>query len=107
MNKSNLYKGCIEPIILQLLKGNTKLYGYQIIQSVSELTQNELLITEGGLYPLLHKMELNGLVATEEKKVENRVRKYYKLTPEGRKAAKKSANDILQFVQTLQLIFEG
>ena len=46
MNKSNLYKGCLEPIIMQLLKHNGRMYGYEITQQVKVITKGELQITE-------------------------------------------------------------
>ena len=85
MNKSTLYKGCLEPIIMRLLKDNGRMYGYQITQMVKEITKGELQITEGALYPLLHKLEEQGILETELENVGNRVRKYYSLTKAGKK----------------------
>jgi DNA-binding PadR family transcriptional regulator len=55
MKRSSLYKGLLEPIILQLLKDNGRMYGFEITQKVRLLTEKELKITEGALYPLLHR----------------------------------------------------
>jgi PadR family transcriptional regulator PadR len=57
VNKSNLYKGCLEPIILKLLRENKRMYGYEITRKVKEITSGEFQITEGALYPLLHRLE--------------------------------------------------
>ena len=38
------------------------MYGYEITQKVKELTKNKIQITEGALYPLLHKLEAEGIV---------------------------------------------
>jgi DNA-binding PadR family transcriptional regulator len=104
MNKMNLYKGCLEPVILQLLKDNNRMYGYEITQKVKEITKGELQITEGALYPLLHRMEADGILEVEMDNIGNRVRKYYSLTKAGKKEVQISMNEMKTFLQTLNLI---
>jgi DNA-binding PadR family transcriptional regulator len=104
MNKSTLYKGCLEPIILRLLKDNGRMYGYQITQLVKELTKGELQITEGALYPLLHRLEEQGIVETEMENIGNRVRKYYTLTKVGKKQTSVAMEELKTFMQSLQFI---
>jgi PadR family transcriptional regulator PadR len=104
MNKASLYKGCLEPIILRLLKDNGRMYGYQITQKVKELTLNELHITEGALYPLLHKLEAKGVLETEIENIGNRIRKYYSLTKAGKKQTVVVAQEMALFMQSLQNI---
>ena len=104
MNKSTLYKGCLEPIIMRLLKDNGRMYGYQITQMVKEITKGELQITEGALYPLLHKVEEQGVVETEMENIGNRVRKYYTLTKAGKKQTSVAMEELKTFMQSLNLI---
>ncbi len=104
MKKSGLYKGCLEPIILQLLKNNGRMYGYQITQLVKETTKGELNITEGALYPLLHKLEEQGIVATEIEQVGNRMRKYYSLTKQGKKETNLAIEEMKTFIESLQIL---
>ena len=59
------------------------MYGYQITQRVKEITKGKLNITEGALYPSLHKLKASGLLEVEVLMIGNRKRKYYKLTEEG------------------------
>ncbi len=106
MNKSSLYKGCLEPILLKLLKDNGKMYGYQITQKVKELTLNELQITEGALYPLLHKLESDGILETEIEYIGNRIRKYYTLTKVGKKQSIIVAKEMDLFLQSLKNILQ-
>ncbi|NQY05172.1 MAG: PadR family transcriptional regulator [Flavobacteriaceae bacterium] len=79
MSNSKLYKGSLNSILLKLLSENDKMYGYEITQKVKELTKGQLSITEGALYPALHKLENHGFLDVEVCKVDNRVRKYYKI----------------------------
>jgi len=104
MNKSSLYKGCLEPIIMRLLKDNGRMYGYQITQMVKELTKGELKITEGALYPLLHKLEEQGIVDTETEMNGNRMRKYYTLTKTGKKQSAVAMEELKAFMQSLEFI---
>lgn len=104
MNKSGLYKGCLEPIIMRLLKDNGRMYGYQMTQKVRDITKGELLITEGALYPLLHRLEEQGLVETEMENIGNRMRKYYTLTQTGKKQTSLAMEELRTFIQSLNLI---
>lgn len=104
MNKSILYKGCLEPVILKLLNEHKRMYGYEITQHVKELTKGELNITEGALYPLLHRLEAEGILEAELENIGNRVRKYYSLTREGRKQKSAAMSELQNFVDTLQLL---
>ena len=60
MHSSELLKGTLQTIILKLLRDNPKLYGYEITQRVKELSEGTILLTEGSLYPTLHKLEAEG-----------------------------------------------
>ena len=104
MGNSNLYKGSLTTIILQLLKEHDKMYGYEITQKVKELTKGELKITEGALYPSLHKLEADGLLDVEVAKVDNRLRKYYKLTEAGTKETVNKLSELQDYIKTMQAL---
>ncbi len=102
MGNQKLYKGSLQTIILKLLAQNDKMYGYEITQKVKELTKGELKITEGALYPALHKLEAEGLLDVEVAKVGNRLRKYYKLTENGTKETANRLSEMQEFLSTMQ-----
>lgn len=104
MDKKILYKGCLEPILLKLLSENGRMYGYEITQRVKEITAGELKITEGALYPLLHRLEAEGILEAEMENIGNRVRKYYSLTKTGKKEKSKAIAELENFASTLQLL---
>src|SRR6476659_2582671 len=104
MNQYALYKGCLEPLVMTLLKDHGRMYGYQITQLVKERTQGEFMITEGALYPLLHKLEEEGIVETEIELVGNRKRKYYTLTRAGKKQTAIALDELKTFIHSLQLV---
>lgn len=102
MSNAKLYKGSLSTIILKLLAEGDKMYGYEITQKVKKMTQGELKITEGALYPALHKLEADGLLDVEVKKVDNRLRKYYKLTEKGTKESVNKLAELERFIETIQ-----
>ena len=104
MANSKLYKGSLTTIILKLLNESDKMYGYEITQKVKEITKGELKITEGALYPALHKLEADGLLDVEVKKVDNRLRKYYKLTEKGNKETVNKLNELQEYIKTMQIL---
>ena len=104
MSNSKLYKGSLSIIILKLLGNGEKMYGYEITQKVKSLTQGELVITEGALYPALHKLESEGLLTVEVMKVDNRLRKYYKLTGDGKKESVSRLEELQRYIETMQQI---
>jgi DNA-binding PadR family transcriptional regulator len=73
------------PIILALLsKGED--YGYSIIQKVKQVSQGRLEWADGMLYPVLQRMEMDGLIASQWKLPGgNRPRRYYTITEPGRR----------------------
>lgn len=102
MSNSKLYKGSLSTIILKLLGNGEKMYGYEITQKVKSITQGELIITEGALYPALHKLESKGLLTVEVMKVDNRLRKYYKLTGDGKKESVSRLEELIRYIETMQ-----
>ncbi|MFN4145071.1 MAG: PadR family transcriptional regulator [Runella sp.] len=97
-------KGCLSAIVLQLLKDNGRMYGYEITQRVKDLTAGQMHLTEGALYPTLHKLEAEGILTTENQLVDGRNRKYYKLTENGQKEAQSAFAELSNFLSNLQRI---
>jgi DNA-binding PadR family transcriptional regulator len=77
------------------------MYGYEITLRVKELSEGTILVTEGALYPTLHKMEGEGLLQTETVMLGKRVRKYYTVTPEGKDAVAEKVQEFAAFMKTM------
>lgn len=103
MYSKELTKGTLLPIILKLLSAE-KMYGYEITQRVKDLTADKIDISEGALYPILHKLEADGILETESVFIGKRVRKYYKVTETGKQNANARIEELSDFIKTLQLI---
>ena len=103
---SQLLKGILTTVILKLLNDNQRMYGYEMTKKVKELTKGSLQITEGALYPALHKLEAEGFIESTIEQFENRPRKYYHLTNTGKKEARKKLSDLFDFIKDLQNILQ-
>lgn len=90
-----------------LLNENDRMYGYEITQKVKELTNGKIEITEGALYPTLHKLEADGVLETEKEYVGKRLRKYYSLTKTGNSLAAQKVEELVDFLSTLGLVFNS
>ena len=83
-----LNAGIAALVLLSTLNAAEKpMYGYHIASMVGEDGQGEPLIKQGTLYPVLHSLEDNGLLASEvEPSVTGPPRRYYTITTQGREA---------------------
>ncbi len=106
MHSPELLKGTLQTIVLKVLQDHGKMYGYEITQRVKELSDNRILLTEGALYPTLHKLEGDGLLKTETVNIGRRVRKYYSLTASGKSLAKERVSDFVDFIKTMAAVLQ-
>ncbi|WP_438968950.1 PadR family transcriptional regulator [Nonlabens sp.] len=104
MSNNQLYRGSLTTIIMRLLEQEGKMYGYEITQKVKEITGGSMQIKEGALYPSLHKLQAEGHLKVEAEKVENRIRKYYSLTPQGKKEAVNMLSELREYMENMQAI---
>lgn len=74
------------PVILSILLYKES-YGYEIIQTVKKVSNGTMKWTDGMLYPILHRLEQQELIASAWKESDaGRKRKYYRIKKEGKKA---------------------
>jgi DNA-binding PadR family transcriptional regulator len=106
MYSKELLKGTFSVIILKLLAENGRMYGYEITKQVQALTGDRIKITEGSLYPTLHRLELEGVLSTETEHIGKRVRKYYRLTEQGQAVAAERIEELVDFIQSLQVLLK-
>jgi PadR family transcriptional regulator PadR len=105
-----LIKGTVVPVVLALLKDRPR-YGYEMVQLVNARTNGALDWSEGTLYPVLHKLEADGLVSAEwqaagggdagGKKSGARRRRYYTLSRAGRRELERRAAEWKAFTSAV------
>ncbi len=87
---SDLVQGTLDLLILKILALES-LNGWAISQRLKQVSGNVLQVSDGSLYPALHKLEQEGWIKAEWKLSENNRRaKYYTLTRLGRKELEKA-----------------
>ena len=90
MKQPEYLAGLLRVLILaELARGPG--YGYGIARAIGQRSGGELTVRPESLYPVLHRMENDGLVAAHwEESAAGRPRKMYELTPKGRRAWERS-----------------
>lgn len=73
-----LKRGVLEVCVLAVLRRDES-YGYRLVRDVSEV----IPMTESTLYPILKRLEGNGLVTVRSAEHNGRLRKYYRITEAG------------------------
>ena len=74
-----LRRGCLVMAVLAQLR--TEYYGYTLKK---ELAQRGIEIDEGTLYPLLRRLESQGLLSSEWREEDKRNKRFYRVSPQGR-----------------------
>ena len=82
---SDLVQGTLDLLILKILALEPQ-HAWAIGQRLKQVSKDVLQVSDGSLYPALHKLEHEGWIAAEWKQSENNRRaKYYRLTAAGRR----------------------
>jgi len=96
-------KGVLEICVLSVL-AKKDCYGYELVQEISK----RIDISEGTIYPLLHRLKDEGLVTTFlQESAGGPPRKYYRLTENGRKEEHEKKEEWLQFAASVNALLEG
>ena len=86
MSHKSLTAASIRPLMLSIL-AEGRSYGYAIMQRIHDLSEGDMQLSDGTLYPVLHRLETEGLIKSSWVIPEHgRKRKYYSLTVAGNKS---------------------
>ena len=96
----SLFRGFIQVHILHHAS-EEPVYGMWLI---AELARHGYVLSPGTLYPLLHRMERNGLLVHHDRVVQGKRRRYYTATAEGRDALAVARRQALQLVGEVTLL---
>jgi PadR family transcriptional regulator, regulatory protein PadR len=90
---NDLIQGTLDLLVLKML-ALTSMNGWDISQRLKQISQDTLQVSDGSLYPALHKLEQEGWITAEWRPSENNRRaKFYSLTRAGRKQLQLEANN--------------
>ncbi|SKB84445.1 DNA-binding transcriptional regulator, PadR family [Lachnospiraceae bacterium] len=88
----SLLSGSMTMLILRLLS-EKDMYGYEMIDTLRQKSQNVFELKAGTLYPLLHGLEDKGMLTSYEKEYSGKTRKYYSITKNGKKLLKQKKEE--------------
>lgn len=98
--------GVPELLILQLLE-RRPMHGYDLVQSIRLASQAKLEFGEGCIYPLLHRLESQGLLEGRREQVGGRKRIVYRVTPAGRKKLAATVSSWREVVAGVNAVLQG
>lgn len=102
-----LKRGSTELLILSLVEYRAR-HGYEISKLIEDRSGGVLTFNVASFYPLLYRLEQRGLIAGRwVEKAGQRRRRYYKLTPSGKKMLKAQRSTWREFVEAIQRITEA
>jgi PadR family transcriptional regulator PadR len=97
-----LRRGCVVMAVLGQLR--VEHYGYTLKQALSD---QGMEIDEGTLYPLLRRLESQGLLVSEWREEDNRNKRFYRLSPDGRAVLKELLKEWQQINASVSRIVGG
>lgn len=92
--------GSMGMLILRLLS-EKDMYGYEMIDTLRKRSQNVFELKAGTLYPLLHGLEEKNYLTSYEQEVPGKVRKYYRITREGKDYLEKKKAEWKEYSQAV------
>jgi transcriptional regulator len=104
---TDLVQGTLDLLILKVI-ALEPMHGWAIAQRIRQMSNDELRVGQGSLYPALHKLEQQGWIGAEWRASENNRRaKYYALTKAGRKALRSEAAQWERLSAAVSLVVRG
>ena len=90
---ADLVQGTLDLLLLKIL-ALEPLHGWAISQRLAQISDATLQVSDGSLYPALHKLEKEGWIKSDWRTSElGRRAKYYALTPSGRRQLEREAQN--------------
>jgi PadR family transcriptional regulator PadR len=98
--------GVPELLLLSLLS-RRPMYGYELVQAIHASTNGTLEFGEGCIYPILHRLEAEGMLSSKRETVAGRSRVIYRVTSKGSKKLATATTTWQQIVQAINHALQG
>ena len=89
------------PLLVLHLLGREPGYGNRLIESIEEITQGTISVNPNTMYPLLRQLEGRGLVEGRWELPDRRTRRYYSITPAGRREYRRLKLEVEPFLDSV------
>lgn len=108
MHHDEIPPGTLYLLILKTLARSGELHGYEIANSIEQISGDVLQVEEGSLYPALQRMLIKGWVTAEwGVTAENRRARYYRLTAAGRKQLSVELSQFQRVIGAISRVIEA
>ena len=91
----------IFPMLVLHLVATEPAYGNRLIESIKEMTQGMISVNPNTMYPLLRSMESDGLIEGQWELPDRRTRRYYAITPAGKREYKRLLAEVEPFLDSV------
>ena len=104
---SDLLRGNTDSLLLYLINEQGQTYGYKLIKEIGERSGGYFRFKEGTVYPALRKLENDGLIQGEWKRLPNgQERRYYSMTSRGRELLEQKLAMWQSFASAMALVMK-
>lgn len=103
---SDVVAGQLDLLLLSAVRANPS-HGYVIIEELHRKSQGAFRLSEGTVYPALHRLEKDGLLRSKWQREGRRRRRVYEITPWGRKALGERTREWRLLSAALEAVLEG
>ena len=101
-----LAKGSTALLVLSVIS-KRDMYGYEIIKTIENASEEVFSLNEGTLYPILHSLEADGSLEAYWCEAEGRKRKYYKITAAGLERIEEFKNEWKEVMSIYKFVVKG
>jgi transcriptional regulator len=103
----DVMQGTLDLIILKALSVQS-MHGWGISAQIKDMSRDVFRVGQGSLYPALHRVENKGWVTSYWKQTENnRIARYYQLTPEGRHALAEESDTWRRYARAVDSVLDA
>ena len=89
------------PLLVLHLVAEEPTYGNRLIEAIEQITQGVISVNPNTMYPLLRELEANGLVEGRWELPDRRTRRYYSITPAGRREYRRLVKEVEPFLDSV------
>ncbi|MGH2923444.1 MAG: PadR family transcriptional regulator [Solirubrobacterales bacterium] len=89
------------PLLVLHLITREPAYGNRLIEAIEEITQGVISVNPNTMYPLLREMEADGLIEGEWELPDRRTRRYYSITPAGKREYRRLRTEVEPFLDSV------
>ncbi len=107
MHRDEIPPGTLYLLILRTLARGGEMHGYEIANSIQQISEDVLQVEEGSLYPALQRMLIKGWVTAKwGVTAGNRRARYYQLTKAGRKQLEVEVSQFERVVEAISRVIQ-